>query len=484
MAKEKLTNFDLEKLNMDGAKDAAKSAAKACAMSKATDKNASCESVMDVFRRLRKKPTTTIKPEKDGADTQRISFQIIKDIKRDNLRLCMGRGSKDAFGECMNGLKNMTDAVEDNGAVERISERLKDARQARSRREAGIEEVGSEFWQCLKAAKADGNDAEDIKNCTSQLVDNSGMVGLMDNIPTEEEFEKFKAKLGDRMKARRASKMVQDAARACNKTTRFACLDTVKDKLKEVGIEPRKFRGMKTLADIRGAAETWVGCMEANETEADIQKDPEAVCEALTNETLADLSGFKDAWQELKGRVMKLGRSLLDGEDTLIEKFPALDFEVVTDAQDCSDASLNKTKSKLLAVARTFPKLSNLTEEDPFPTCRMVFGKASYKVELPTKDMDETEIETLAVKATNDITDLADIPGGRRLTEAIVETYASQTSSEVPASETQQAAPQCVPFNMKLQNPTEGCTQCTSLPCAWVPCTDVAPPICTSATSR
>jgi hypothetical protein len=302
------------------------------------------------------------------------------------------------------------------------------------------------------------------------------------------------------MKTRYAAKVIKDAARACNKTARADCIETAKTKLHEVGISLRKFRGLKSLADIRGAAETWVGCMEANESEADIQQDPEAVCENLTKATLGDLSGSKDMWQALRDRVLKLGKTLLDGKDTLIEKMPALDFEALSDALDCSNSTLAQIKGELLALAKRFsPKLSKLTDADPNSTCRIVFGRPTYKVSLPTEDMNETEIELLAVKAAGDMTGLdyqsAKGGGGRRLQEVIMEAYAAQASSEVPADEadlvTTSSAPQngtvpqqCVPFHLKVQNPNKGCEECTSIPCAWIPCTGATYPICTSATSQ
>lgn len=439
--------------------------------------------------------------DKDAAEEKRIDFDILKDMAKDNLRLCMKRGNKTGTIACLRKLANMTKGVEDNGVIKNISSRLKLARRVRFTREASLDLVGSEHWQCLKAAMQEKvNKSEHVKKCATKLVEKSDMAGLMNNLPNLEKYTNFTRKLPGRIKTRYAAKMVKDAARACNKTARFACLRTAKDKLKEVGMNVLKFRGLKKLADVRGAAETWVSCMEASDTEADIQKDPEDVCEKLAKEALEDLSGSDDIWQDYRERVLKLGKTLLNGTETLIEKFPALDFDAASDAEQCSSSTLSQIQGELLTWAKQLnPKLSKLTPAKCVPRCRQIFGKANYQVKLPTEGLNETEIEVLAEGLAENMKG-SDYKsgtqnGGRRLQEVIVEAYAAQASSEVPAAEADQAPnattqsnsttespDSCVPFHLKVQNPVEGCQECFSYPCStWIPCSGAVYPICTSA---
>ena len=168
--KEELSDMEVERLNLDGARDAAKEAARGCAAARKESASATCADATEVFASARKVPI------EDDVDRKRIRQELVKETEKDAMRTCMDQSDKLGFDRCMGEIQ---DAAEVAGELFKgLSDERKQNKEKRARDEAAIEVVGERFQLCMEASTT----AEEKKACQAEMRDGAGMAGLKEDV--------------------------------------------------------------------------------------------------------------------------------------------------------------------------------------------------------------------------------------------------------------------------------------------------------------
>jgi len=411
--KEDLTEKDVETLLEAGAREAAKSVAKACREAREEDANATCEDPVKKYMQSRKIEMSG-DATKDDVQERGIKQNMAKGLEKDAMRVCLEEASKSEADQCLSELKTETEDV----AAELFKDlppQAKQAKQKRAKLDASREIVGERYHLCMTVAQT----SEEKEGCLADMKNKTSIAGLSEKV--------------EDVALRYRGKAVAEAARACNVTQRAACIQQVKDDLKQAGMKEREFGKVKKLAAVKAAAETWTACKE-NTTNSD------EVCENITKASLEEESGEAGIWTEdMKAKVQKLGEALMNGTETVLRKLKLVDSDAVTDSTACSDSNFAMLNLKLVNATREF----NLTDANgalniSSRRCRLVFGKAQYESKLPTKDLNETEIDLLSETVVSNLAGLSlssrRLLVGRRLDE-VTSVYADQAVEECAASD-------------------------------------------------
>eukprot|EP00930_Biecheleria_cincta_P092189 TRINITY_DN81_c0_g1_i7.p1 TRINITY_DN81_c0_g1~~TRINITY_DN81_c0_g1_i7.p1 ORF type:complete len:907 (+),score=260.12 TRINITY_DN81_c0_g1_i7:103-2721(+) len=411
--KEDLTEKDVETIMEEGAREAGKSAAKACREAREEDANATCEDPVEKYMQSRKieKSGDT---KKDDVQKKNIKQNMAKDLEKDAMRVCLEEASKAEADKCLNELKTETADVSAE-LFKDLPAEAQQAKQKRAKLDASREVVGERFHLCMKAAQTQ----EEKDACLADMKNKTSIAGLSEK--------------AEDIALRYRGQEVAEAARACNMTQRAACIQQVKDELKQAGMKEREFGKVTKLAAIKSAAETWVACKE-NTTNSD------EVCDNIVKASLEDESGEAGIWtDDMKAKVQKLGEALMNGTETVLRKLKRVGSDAVTDGTACSDSVFAKITGQLENVSRDF----NLTDARGAMNissrrCRLVFGKAQYESKLPTNDLNETEIALLSDTVASNLAGLSlssrRLLVGRRL-DQVTSVYADQEVQECAASD-------------------------------------------------
>ncbi|CAE7700445.1 unnamed protein product, partial [Symbiodinium pilosum] len=309
-SKEDLSDMEVERLNMDGARDAAKEAARGCAAARKEEASATCADPTEVYANARKVPI------EDDVDRKRVQQELVKESEKDAMRTCFSEEDKDGFDSCMGQMK---DAEEVAGELFRgVSDERKQNKEKRAKEEAAVEVVGERFQLCMEASTTE----EEKKGCRDEMGKGAGMAGLKEDV--EDVVKKYHRNV------------VATAARACNSTQRKTCIDQAKEELKKSGLKERAFGVVRRLAEMKSAAETWAACQEGSTGE-------NATCDAKAQAELEEISGSTEVWTaDVALKVKELGQAMLEGKEIVLRKLHAILLEILTDALNCSDDVLDK----------------------------------------------------------------------------------------------------------------------------------------------
>jgi len=400
---EDLSEMEVERLNMEGAKDAAKDAARGCAAARKEDASATCTEASEVFAEARKMPI------RDDADKKRIEQELVKEMEKDAMKVCMEEADRAGYERCMQGMVEAAEVSEE--LFKGMDSDKKEHKEKRAKEDAAVEVLGENFQVCMEAAETE----DAMKACRAEMEKGKGKAGL------EEQME-------DVLKKYQRS-VVADAARACNSTMRKDCIDQAREELKKSGLKERAFGVIRSLAEYRAAAERWAACQEFSTT-AD-----NATCIALAEAEYADIAGGDDLWtEEVWAKVKELGEAMMEGREIFVRTLQAILIEALTDALECSDAALDAILEKINQTSEGFkPNASmgprNITNKE----CKIVWGLARYKCKLDTEDLDVNETAELSDSVSGDLASTV-ISGGRRLggrrLATVTDTYADQETEE------------------------------------------------------
>ncbi|CAK9007977.1 Soluble guanylate cyclase gcy-35 [Durusdinium trenchii] len=405
-SKDDLSNMELERLNLEGAKDAAKNAAKSCRAAKDADASATCQDVIEVFKQGRGK-------DMDETESRRVKGELAKDMDKEDMKLCFDEeSSKEAFESCLEMLDS-SDKVKDDLFSE-LSEGRKNAKKKRAKDEAAVEAVGEIFKACMEEATSDTEKAE----CRSAMKEKSEMAGLEEDV--EDVLKKYQRNV------------VATAARVCSSAERAQCVKAAKDELVKMGLKKRAFGLVKKLADLKAAAETYAACQETSATE-------NTTCIELAKSTLEELSGSTDIWSdEIESKVKELGEAYLEGREVFIRKLKELAFEAVTDLLNCSEAFLDRIMDRIQNISDGFNgRNSSGPRNISDKLCRVTWGFARMVCKIHSPDLDDDEMMNLSDTIAEEVS-TAELSGSRRLEErrlaTVTETYVDQEQEETATS--------------------------------------------------
>ncbi|CAJ1348632.1 unnamed protein product [Effrenium voratum] len=407
-SKEKdLSDMEVERLNMDGARDAAKEAARGCAAARKEEASASCADPTEIYASARQVSID------DDVERERIKQELVKETEKDAMRTCMKESDKTGFERCMG---QVTDVEEIAGQLfEGLSAERKENKQQRAKEEAAVEVVGERFQLCMEASETE----EQMKACRDEIRDGASMAGLMEDV--EDVVKKYQRNT------------VAIAARACNSTQRKACVDQAKEELKKSGLKERAFGVVRRLAEMKAAAETWAACQEQS-------AEANATCNSIAQAALEDISGSAEAWtEEAAEKVLELGQAMLEGKEIVLRKLHTILLEILTDALECSDAVLDKLADRAQQTSDGFMPNStmgmgrNVSNKE----CKIVWGLARYTCRVHTKDLNETETDDLSDVLSTDLgtTNINVRRLGRRLA-VVTESFAAQEEEETASDGT------------------------------------------------
>ena len=168
--KEDLSDMEVERLNLDGARDAAKEAARGCAVARKESASATCTDPTEVFASARRVPI------EDDVDRKRIRQELVKETEKDAMRTCMDESDKQGFDRCMGEIK---DADEVAGELfQGLSNERKQNKEKLARDEAAIEVVGERFQICMESSTT----PEEKNACKEEMRDGAGMAGLQEDV--------------------------------------------------------------------------------------------------------------------------------------------------------------------------------------------------------------------------------------------------------------------------------------------------------------
>mmetsp|Transcript_96615 Transcript_96615/g.134008 ORF Transcript_96615/g.134008 Transcript_96615/m.134008 type:complete len:840 (-) Transcript_96615:334-2853(-) len=404
-SKEDLSDMEVERLNMDGARDAAKEAARACAEARKESNTATCADPTEVYASNRRIPID------DDVDRKRIKQDLVKESEKDAMRSCMEESDKTGFDRCMGELAEPDEVA---GELFRgLSDERKQNKEKRAKEDAAVEVVGERFQICMEAATTEGQK----KDCQDAMRAGAGMAGLKDDV--EDVVKKFQRNT------------VGMAARACNETQRPMCIQQAKEELKKSGLKERAFGVVRQLAEMKAAAESWAACQEDS-------VEVNATCDSIAQAELEEISGSMSIWtDEVAEKVKALGEAMLEGREIVLRKLQAILLETLTDALDCSDAVLDKLAEKAQQTSDGFmPNATMGPRNVSNKECRIVWGLARYYCKVHTKDLNETETEDLSDSLGTDL-GTTDISGDRRLGRrlaVITDSYAGQEEEETTST--------------------------------------------------
>eukprot|EP00928_Gymnodinium_smaydae_P034862 TRINITY_DN2461_c0_g2_i2.p1 TRINITY_DN2461_c0_g2~~TRINITY_DN2461_c0_g2_i2.p1 ORF type:complete len:872 (+),score=247.35 TRINITY_DN2461_c0_g2_i2:74-2689(+) len=404
-----VSDVELERLNTEGAKEAAKSAAKACAEAKKEDKDATCEDPFEKFLSYQKKAKSG-NAKKAKAEERKLKEELSKSLKKDAMRVCFESANKTEADACLAGLANESNDVSED-LFKDLPSKVKEAKKKRAQRDAKLELVGERFHECMKEAE---NQTESDA-CMDDMKSKMNIAGIGED---------------SKMIAMRfRGKMIRDAAKNCESKDRKACLEQMKEELKKTGVKPRAFATIKRIGAVKASAETWVACKEgSNNSEAD--------CDGLANETLREQSGAQgDVWDEMKDKVKTLAGNLMNGTETELKSLPRIAVEVETSGTECN---ANASAALVQKVANTTEvKAANVTAAEVRSTgCAVIFEKATYRAEVPTKKLNASGIANLSDSIAIELSNIQLVAGRRllitdaRRLAAISNTYADQAVEE------------------------------------------------------
>ena len=397
-AKDDFSDMELERLNFEGAKDAAKKAATACHAAKEADASATCEDVIEVFKKGRGK-------DMDDSEKRRVKGELAKDMDKEDMKLCFEEESKEAFESCLEMVKS--EGVKDSMFSD-LSEGRKNAKKKHAKTEAAVEAVGEIFKACMDEATTD----DDKADCRDSMKERSEMAGLKEDV--DDVLKKYQRNV------------VATATRACDSDKRSECVKAAKEELVKMGLKRRAFGLVKKLADLKSAAETWVACQEASSSE-------NATCIELAKSTLEELSGSLDIWSpEIELKVLELGEAYLEGRDVFIRKLKELAFEAITDLLNCSEAFLDKIMDKVQNISDGFMgKNSTGPRNISNKLCRVTFGYARFVCKIHSSDLDDDEMMNLSDTIAEEVTVAQRrLEGTERRLSTITETYVDQAQEE------------------------------------------------------
>ncbi|CAE7839821.1 unnamed protein product [Symbiodinium sp. CCMP2592] len=404
-SKEDLSDMEVERLNMDGARDAAKEAARACAEARKESNTATCADPTEVYASNRRMPID------DDVDRKRIKQDLVKESEKDAMRTCMEESDKTGFDRCMGELAEPDEVA---GELFRgLSDERKQNKEKRAKEDAAVEVVGERFQLCMEAATTEGQK----KDCQDAMRAGAGMAGLKDDV--EDVVKKFQRNT------------VGMAARACNETQRPMCIEQAKEELKKSGLKERAFGVVRQLAEMKAAAESWAACQEDS-------AEVNATCDSIAQAELEEISGSMSIWtEEVAAKVKALGEAMLEGREIVLRKLHAILLETLTDALNCSDAVLDKLAEKAQQTSDGFmPNATMGPRNVSNKECRIVWGLARYYCKVHTKDLNETETEDLSDSLGTDL-GTTDISGVRRLGRrlaVITDSYAGQEEEETTST--------------------------------------------------
>eukprot|EP00928_Gymnodinium_smaydae_P034861 TRINITY_DN2461_c0_g2_i1.p1 TRINITY_DN2461_c0_g2~~TRINITY_DN2461_c0_g2_i1.p1 ORF type:complete len:866 (+),score=220.47 TRINITY_DN2461_c0_g2_i1:60-2657(+) len=403
-----VSDVELERLNMEGAKEAAKSAAKACAEAKKEDKNATCEDPFEKFLTYQKKVKSG-NAKKAKAEEKKLKDELSKSLKKDAMRVCFESANKSEADACLTGLANESNDVSED-LFKDLPPKIKEAKAKRAQREAKLELVGERFHECMKEAE----NKTESDACMDDMNSKISVAGIGED--------------SEKIAMRFQGKMIRDAANNCESKDRNACLEQMKEELKKIGVKPRAFATIKRIGAVKACAETWVACKEdSNNTEAD--------CNGLANETLREQSGAEgDFWDEMEDKVKTLAGNLLNGTETELKSLPFVAVEVETNGTECKDSASSALVQKVANTTEV--KAANVTATEVRGAgCEVIFDKATYRAEVPTKKLNASAIANLSDNIVSALSNASLVAGrllraGLRRLAAVSNTYADQAVEE------------------------------------------------------
>lgn len=403
---EEMGEMELERLNLEGAKDAAKDAARSCASARASDPSATCQDALSVFRQGRGK-------NMDESEERRVTQELAKDLEKEDMKVCLKEEDRTKFQECMGNVGD-TDKVKDE-LFRGLSEDQKEAKKKRAKDEAAVDAVGEMFQACMEGASSD----EHKKDCREKMEGRKDMAGLQEDV--DDVIKKYQRNV------------VATAARVCEPSKRENCVMEAKDELVKMGLKPRAFGLVKQLADLKAAAETWAACQEnstgVNET-----------CKTLAQATLEELSGSMEIWtEEVAAKVEELANAFLEGRDLVIRKLKQLAFEAITDLLNCSDGSfLDDLIDKVQNISDHFKNGTRPPRNITDKLCRVSWGSARFLCKIHTEDLPEEEMTELSDELAEELStaDLSvrRLAGLARRLAQVTETYVDQEVEETVSS--------------------------------------------------
>eukprot|EP00928_Gymnodinium_smaydae_P012250 TRINITY_DN1444_c0_g1_i3.p1 TRINITY_DN1444_c0_g1~~TRINITY_DN1444_c0_g1_i3.p1 ORF type:complete len:869 (+),score=244.34 TRINITY_DN1444_c0_g1_i3:62-2668(+) len=411
-----VSKVELERLNTAGAKEAAKNAAKACAEAKKEDPDATCEDPFEKFLAYQKK-TKSSNPKKAKAEERRLKEELSISLKKDAMKVCFELATKAEADTCLADLKKESSSASDD-LFKNVSSKVKAAKEKRAERKAALELVGERFHECMKEAQA-GNQTE-ADACTEDLKSKISVAGIKGDAKA----------LAKRFRA----KMVRDAAKSCDSADRKACLQQMKEELTKTGVKARAFAAIRKIGAVKESAETWVACKEDSaNTDAD--------CDGLANETLREQTGAKgDIWAKMGDKVKRLAGNLLNGTETELRTLKLVSVEAETSGTECKDSASTAFVAKIADATEV--KAAKVTAAEVINGgCELVFDKATYRAEVPTKELDTDAISKMSDNIASELAN-ASLAGGRllgadvRRLEAVSNTYADQAVEECAVGDT------------------------------------------------
>merc|ERR1719215_1323087 len=170
-----VSDMDVARLNIEGAKAAAKDAARACAEAKKADSAATCDDLTSTFfaAQMRSPPTD---PKAKATSERHLKEQIAKGVKKDAMKVCFDAATKSEADACLAELREETEAVTGE-LFAGLSSKAKEAKEKRAKHAAQLEVVGERFHACMM----DADTADAKKACATDLAGKSEVAGIVED---------------------------------------------------------------------------------------------------------------------------------------------------------------------------------------------------------------------------------------------------------------------------------------------------------------
>ena len=174
--KEDITDMEVERFNLAGARDAALDVAKACSAARQADASAECGGVVEAFRSTRNENKSS-DPKTDEAESRTIKQAVMKDMNKDAMTVCLEEPSQEIVKMCLDRLLQDADKVGDV-LFEDLPPQRQQAMKRRAQKDAAVEVVGDRFQACMETAVDDAAKAA----CEGELVTKVAVAGLVETV--------------------------------------------------------------------------------------------------------------------------------------------------------------------------------------------------------------------------------------------------------------------------------------------------------------
>jgi hypothetical protein len=295
-----------------------------------------------------------------------------------------------------------------------------------------IDVLGERYDACMSAASSDSEkDAcqtdleakQDVAGVTSTGVIVNGSRRLAPSDP--------KSKSKDTL-TKHSMSLVASGADSCNKTDRQGCMKSIRDSLEKNGYRRGEFASATRLALVQSSAQTWAACAEVqgvSKTLTSVDGATAPTCDGIAAQRFLDLAGQStNITMQISQKIRKLGFGLFKGDTVQLRYRNEVVIDMVTDAQNCSDAVMNATVNLVTAKATASGKAFKSVSAQG---CTIIFGAARYMVVIKTPALSTTEISDLSTRMTADLNNTAVPAASRRLQSTsvtVTDTYAAQGS--------------------------------------------------------